>query len=277
MLALPDAGELESVTGKGVRSRVGDAWVEVGRLLMFEGTGRAGVQAVPQAVRDVVARLEANGRSTMVVRRVVTNGSAPGQPSSSGADEGWLGVLGLADEPRAGVRETLDRLRRAGVRRIVMLTGDNAGVGNAVGRAVGVDEVRAGLLPEDKVTAIRELAAQGRVAMVGDGVNDAPALAHATVGIAMGGAGTAAALETADVALMGDDLGRLPFAIGLSRRARRIIQQNLVVSLGVIVLLVGVTVTGVVGIGPAVIAHEGSTLVVIANALRLLTYRGPRA
>jgi Cd2+/Zn2+-exporting ATPase len=180
----------------------------------------------------------------------------------------------VADEPRPGVRDTLNRLRAVGVRRIVMLTGDNAGVGNAVGDAVGVDEVRAGLLPEDKVKAIQELAQNGTVAMVGDGVNDAPALAHATVGIAMGGAGTAAALETADVALMGDDLGRLPFAIGLSRTARGVIKQNLFVSLGVIALLVVATVTGLIGIGPAVIVHEGSTLVVIANALRLLAYRG---
>ncbi len=155
-----------------------------------------------------------------------------------------------------------------------MLTGDNAGVGNAVGKRVGVDEVRAGLMPEDKVTAIRELAARGPVAMVGDGVNDAPALANATVGIAMGGAGTAAALETADIALMSDDPGRLPFAVGLSRRARGVIRQNVSVSLGVIALLVIATVSGLVGIGPAVIVHEGSTLVVIANALRLLAYDG---
>jgi Cd2+/Zn2+-exporting ATPase len=154
-----------------------------------------------------------------------------------------------------------------------MLTGDNQGVGAAVGAAVGVDRVLAGLLPEDKVTAIKQLAADGPVAMVGDGVNDAPALAHATVGIAMGGAGTAAALETADVALMGDDLGRLPFAIGLSRQARRVIRQSLWISLGVIAGLVVATIGGFAGIGPAVIVHEGSTLVVIANALRLLRYQ----
>ncbi|HEY0970079.1 MAG TPA: heavy metal translocating P-type ATPase [Gemmatimonadales bacterium] len=263
-LAVPAAGELESVTGRGIRATVDGAMVEVGRLLMFEEAG----DEVPATVRASAAALEKAGRTTVVVRRRPTAGA----DAAPGAGDGWLGVIGVADEPRPGVRETLDRLRAVGIRRIVMLTGDNAGVGNAVGSAVGVDEVRAGLLPEDKVTAIEELAREGRVAMVGDGVNDAPALAHATVGIAMGGAGTAAALETADVALMADDLGRLPFAIGLSRSARRIIKQNLALSLGVIALLVVATTTGVVGIGPAVVVHEGSTLVVIANALRLLAY-----
>jgi Cd2+/Zn2+-exporting ATPase len=155
-----------------------------------------------------------------------------------------------------------------------MLTGDHADVGRAIGREVGVDEVRADLLPEQKLGAVRGLLAEhGTVAMVGDGVNDAPALAHATVGIAMGGAGTAVALETADVALMADDLGTLSFAVGLSRRARSIIRQNLFLSLGVIAVLVMATTTGMAGIGPAVLLHEGSTLVVIANALRLLGYR----
>ncbi len=167
----------------------------------------------------------------------------------------------------------LERLRGTGVRRIVMLTGDHRAVGEAISREVGVDEVRGELMPEDKVTAIQELLREhGQVAMVGDGVNDAPALAHATVGIAMGAAGTATALETADVALMGDDLGRLPFAIGLSRHARAIIRQNLFLSLGVIALLIIATTTGAFGIGPAVLVHEGSTLVVIANALRLFLY-----
>ena len=268
-LDVPDAGDLESVTGRGVRARVGAGTVEVGRLLMFEEAGAT----PPESLRAGVRRLEEAGRSTMVVRQTGTGDGTKPTESRSNAD-GWLGVIGVADEPREAVRETLDRLRASGAKRIVMLTGDNAGVGNAVGKRVGVDEVRASLMPEDKVTAIRELAASGKVAMVGDGVNDAPALANATVGIAMGGAGTAAALETADVALMGDDLGRLPFAVGLSRRARAVIRQNLYISLGVIGLLVLATVTGVVGIGPAVVVHEGSTLVVIANALRLLAYGG---
>ncbi|MBX3173522.1 MAG: cadmium-translocating P-type ATPase [Gemmatimonadaceae bacterium] len=252
-VTIPVAADVQSVTGRGLRSTIAGVRTEVGRLLMFEERN----DAVPTTVRTAVDALEKAGRSTVVVVR--------------GGE--WLGVIGIADAPRANVRSTLERLRAAGVHRIVMLTGDNAGVGDAVGRAVGVDDVRAGLLPEDKVTAIKELEREGRVAMVGDGVNDAPALAHATVGIAMGGAGTAAALETADVALMGDDLGQLPFAIGLSRRARSVIRQNLIVSLGVIALLVFATTTGLFGIGQAVAMHEGSTLVVVGNALRLLAYR----
>ena len=259
-LTLPEAGELMAVTGRGLRSSIGGRQVMVGRLLMFEED----LVQPSTEVREAVTRLEGEGRTTMVVwRESATRGASGGE---------WLGVIGMADEARAGVREALMDLRKAGIERIVMLTGDNAGVGNAVARSVGIDEVRAGLLPEDKVTAIQELARQGHVAMVGDGVNDAPALAHATVGIAMGGAGTAAALETADVALMGDDLDRLSFALGLSRKARAVIKQNLAISLGVIVLLLAATATGVVGIGIAVVVHEGSTLVVIANALRLLRF-----
>ena len=259
-VTVENTGDVQAVTARGVRAPVGGDIVEVGRLLMFEEGG----SAVPRVVRDTVERLEREGRSTMVVRRRSTGSADSG---------GWLGVLGIADEPRPNARETLERLRAVGIERIVMLTGDNEGVGNAIGRVVGVDEVRAGLLPEQKVDAIRELAATGLVAMVGDGVNDAPALANATVGIAMGGAGTAAALETADVALMADDLSRLPFAIGLSRQARRIIKQNIYISLGVIGALAIATVTGSAGIGVAVIAHEGSTLLVIANGLRLLAYK----
>jgi Cd2+/Zn2+-exporting ATPase len=257
-LELPQAGPLESVTARGVRSEVAGETAEIGSLRLWQ---EQGVEIAPE-VLAAVERLQAGGRSTMAVRH----------------GQRWLGVLGVADHPREGVRDTLDRLRALGLRPLVMLTGDNRGVGEAIGREVGVDEVKADLLPEDKVTAIRDLLGKhGQVAMIGDGVNDAPALAHATVGIAMGGAGTAVALETADVALMGDDLGKLPFAVGLSRTARGVIRQNLYLSLGVIALLVIATTTGMFGIGPAVLAHEGSTLLVIANALRLLGYRGPPA
>ena len=250
-----EAAPLESVTGRGVRSQVNGQAVEIGNVRLFEESGRR----LGDDIAAAVARLQAEGRSIMIVRM----------------GDRWLGVLGLADRPREGVRDVLNQLRRTGLKRIVMLTGDHRAVGEAIGKEVGVDEVRGELLPEDKVTAIQELVREhGRVAMVGDGVNDAPALAQATVGIAMGAAGTATALETADVALMADDLGRLPFAIGLSRRARAVIRQNLYLSLAVIGLLILATTTGIFGIGPAVLVHEGSTLVVIANALRLLLFEG---
>ena len=254
-LTIETAEAVESVTGRGIRAQVGGRRVEIGNARLFN---EAGV-TIPPDVLESVSRLQAGGRSVMLAR----------------TDEKWLGVLGLADRPREGVREVLDRLRKAGLKRLVMLTGDHRAVGEAIGKEVGVDEVRGELLPEDKVTAIQALLKEhGPVAMVGDGVNDAPALAQATVGIAMGAAGTATALETADVALMADDLGRLPFAIGLSRKARAIIRQNLYLSLAVIAALILATTTGVFGIGPAVFVHEGSTLVVIANALRLLLHEG---
>ena len=254
-LALPEAGELQSIAGRGVRSSAGDVPVEIGSLRFWEDAA----VAIPEAVEQAVAALQNAGRSVIVVRH----------------GERWLGVLGVADQPRPGTQGAPTQLRELGVRPLVMLTGDNRGVGEAIGREVGVDEVLAGLLPEDKVIAVQRLQREyGDVAMVGDGVNDAPALAHATVGIAMGGAGTAVALETADVALMADDLGRLPFAVGLSRQARQIIRQNVDIAMLAIALLIVATVTGFIGIGPAVLIHEGATLVVIANALRLLAYKG---
>lgn len=160
-----------------------------------------------------------------------------------------------------------------------MLTGDNERVARAVAKAVGLEDVQASLLPEEKVAAVAKLVEQyGQVAMLGDGVNDAPALARATVGIAMGGAGNDVALEAADVVLMGDELGKLPLAVGLSRAARAVIRQNLLIALGTIALLIPATLFGWAGLGLAVFIHEGSTIVVVFNALRLLTYRAmPRA
>lgn len=249
----PDAGPLESVTARGVRATVEGELVEIGSTRLW--TDRQ--IPIPMAIEVTLDRLQKDGRSTMIVRH--------------GTE--WLGVLGLADQPRPEVRAVLEQLRALSLRPLVMLTGDNRGVAEAVARAIGMDDVRSDLLPEDKVTAIRALMeTHGRLAMVGDGVNDAPALALATVGIAMGGAGTAVALETADVALMGDDLATLPFAVGLSRQAARIIKQNLALSMAVIALLVVATLGGWAGIGTAVLLHEGSTMVVVANSLRLLGY-----
>ena len=245
------------------------AAVEIGSLRMWAGdaasngdgggNGQLTASAIPDAIRQMVERLTAAGRSVVVVR----HGGR------------WLGVIGLADLPRPRMGGVIERLRGLGIRPIVMLTGDHRAVAEAVAKAVGVDAVRAELLPEDKVLVVRDLqAAHDRVAMVGDGINDAPALAAATVGVAMGGAGTAAALETADVALMGDDLSKLLFGVELSRKANRIIKQNVCIALVVIVMLIISTTTGLLGIGWAVLFHEGSTLVVIFNALRLLGFKG---
>ena len=188
-----------------------------------------------------------------------------------------IGLIALADTLRAETGQTMKALQAAGVEHTIMLTGDNARSASAIAAQVGLTDFRADLLPEDKLTIIRDLVKQyGQVAMIGDGVNDAPALANATVGIAMGGAGTDVALETADVALMGDDLSKLPFAVGLGRATRAIIVQNLFISLGVIALLIITSITGIVSIGVAVVFHEGSTLVVVANALRLLGYQNQK-
>ena len=253
-LQLPMASPLESLTARGVRSEVAGVVVEIGGLRLWP-------DPAPEAVRRAVDDLQQRARSTVVVR----------------AGDAWLGVFGIADLPRPHVGQALDALRRLGVAPIVMLTGDNEAVARAIGRQVGVDQVEAGLLPEQKVAAMERLReAHGQVGMIGDGVNDAPALSLASVGIAMGAAGTAVALEAADVALMGDDIGQLAFAVGLARQTRRVIRQNLAIAVGVIVVLIGATTTGVAGIGPAVVFHEGSTLVVIANALRLLRYELPR-
>ena len=199
------------------------------------------------------------GRTTMIVRRAKID----------------LGVIGLLDTPREAAKQTLATLRALGITRMIMISGDHQRAAEGVAAEVGLDEAWGDLMPEDKVTAITKLVGEGKVAMVGDGVNDAPAMATATVGIAMGAAGSDVALETADVALMGDDLSQLPFAVDLSRHTRRIILQNVFVSLGVVAVLVPATIFGL-GIGPAVAMHEGSTLLVVANALRLLRYRETR-
>ena len=197
-----EAEDLESVTGRGVRARLGGEEVLIGKAGLFEHDG----DTLPRAVRETVGRLAREGRTTMIVRR----------------GNRYLGVLGLMDTPRESARDVIGALRELGVRWMIMISGDNQRVADAVAKQVGVDEARGDLLPEDKVDAINTLRTeQGKLAMVGDGVNDAPAMATSTVGIAMGAAGSDVALETADVALMSDDLRPLPFATGLSRATSR--------------------------------------------------------
>lgn len=254
---VPDAEDVSSITGFGLRGRVGGIEVLIGKLGLFTRDGGK----VPDAVRTMVAELQEKGRTVMLVQ-------AGGE---------FLGALGVMDTPRESAHAVLKQLRALGIHRTIMLTGDNQQVADAVANEVGITEARGDLLPEQKVEAITELArAKGRVAMVGDGVNDAPAMASATVGIAMGAGGSDVALETADIALMSDDLNGLPFAVGLSRSCRRVIRQNLWASLGMVVFLIPATLFSFAGIGMAVALHEGSTLLVVCNALRLLAYRDAR-
>jgi Cd2+/Zn2+-exporting ATPase len=202
--------------------------------------------------------LETKGNTAMIVYR----------------DGKYLGVIAVMDVARPEAKRTLAALKEVGIKKMVMLTGDHQKVADAVAADIGITDPLGSLLPEDKVAAIERLRAEeGIVAMIGDGVNDAPAMAKSTVGIAMGAAGSDVALETADVALMADRLDNLPFAIGLSRKAKAIIRQNLIMSLGMVAILIPLTLFGIADIGPAVIAHEGSTLVVVGNALRLLAYK----
>jgi Cd2+/Zn2+-exporting ATPase len=254
-LALPDVGDIESLTGRGLKSTVMGQTIHIGSQKLMDEIG----VTISAAARQQLEALQASGQTIMAIAR----------------ERELLGVIAVADTIRPDAAPMLQALQKLGVQEIIMLTGDNARVAGAIAGQVGLRPtgVRADLMPEDKVTTIRALNEKyAFTAMVGDGVNDAPALAHATVGIAMGGAGTDVALETADVALMADDLAKLPFAVGLGRATRAIILQNLYISLGVIGLLVVASLTGWAGIGIAILFHEGSTLVVVLNALRLLGY-----
>jgi Cd2+/Zn2+-exporting ATPase len=250
-----DMDEVESLTGRGLRAVTKGKTIWIGnRKLMDEANITLSKEALEQG-----ETFQQAGKTVMWIAE----------------DKTAVGLIALADTLRQEAAPTMKALRDAGVAHTIMLTGDNTRSASAIAAEVGLTDFRADLMPEDKLTIIKELVGKyDQVAMIGDGVNDAPALANATVGIAMGGAGTDVALETADVALMGDDLSKLPFAVGLGRATRAIIVQNLVISLGVIALLIITSLTGIVSIGIAIFFHEGSTLIVAANALRLLGYKG---
>ncbi len=253
-LALPEVADVAAITGRGLQGTLDGQPALLSNAALLADAG----VPLPDELAVQANAWQGEGKTVMFA---ALSGQA-------------VGALAVADTLRSGVREVMAQLTRAGISHTIMLTGDNARAAAAIARQAGLQEVRADLMPEDKLDALKGLLQQyGSVGMVGDGVNDAPALAHATVGIAMGGAGTDVALETADVALMADDLGKLPFAVGLGRATRAIIVQNLVIALGVIGLLIVTSLTGIISIGVAIIFHEGSTLVVVANALRLLRYQ----
>jgi len=251
-----ETSDFTSHPGRGVEATVGTSKVEVGRRSWVEE--RVGTPLPKEAD----AWLDVEGR------RMAT-------PVFVAIDGRHAGVFAVADRPRTGVREAVEALRSLGIRHIVMLTGDDPGTAAEIAKQVGIPEVRAGLLPEEKSAEIEKIRTRwGPVAMVGDGVNDAPALAAADLGVAVGAAGTDVALETADLVLMGDDLDGLVYARTLSVRARRVVLQNLVFASGVILTLVGLALAGRVDLTTGVLGHEGSTIIVVLNGLRLL--RVPR-
>ena len=240
----------QALPGRGAEAFVGDDRVLVGSHRLFEERGMCS-----DAVESALATLAARGCSTVVV----------------GGMEQASGVIGVADEPRESARDAIDLLRSQGIAHVALLTGDHEPAARTLATALGIDSFRADLLPEDKVAGVDELRERyGTLAMVGDGVNDAPALAAADVGIAMGVAGTDAALETADVALMADELLKIPYTLRLSRATARNIRANIAFSIGLKAIFLVMAITGTATLWMAVAADMGASLVVIANALRLL-------
>ncbi len=261
-LEVAEPSAFQAVTGKGVEARVGDVQVHIGSLRYYESLDME-AEGLETAV-STVTRLQNEGKTSVVVAQIDRENTPH-----------ILGVIAFADVIRSDAPEVIKALRANGIEHIVMLTGDNQQVAERIAAEVGVDAVYADLLPEDKVTAVKEVHEKyGPVAMVGDGVNDAPALATATIGIAMGAAGTDVALETADVVLMSDDLHNLPFMIGLSHKTRRTLWMNLGFALFMIVLMLATIFISDLPLPAAVVGHEGGTVLVSLNGLRLLAYRG---
>jgi Cd2+/Zn2+-exporting ATPase len=252
-IAFPEISKVEALTGSGMRAEYQDQSVWIGSTRALD---QSTLQVDPNFFRQAESLAE-QGKTTMAICM----------------GDQLLGLLAVSDTIRPKVKTAISKLSDLGIAHSVMLTGDNQQAAEHIAKQVGVDEVRAELMPEDKVAAVQALVdLYQETGMVGDGVNDAPALAQATVGIALGGASTDIALETADVVLMADDLTKLPFSVGLGRATRRLILQNLVIALGVIAFLMVVALFGLAGLGTTVIIHEGSTLLVALNALRLLRY-----
>ena len=252
-LSLPETRDARAIPGRGVSAAVEGTTVTVGSPRHAEEAG-----ALDEDTRAAAARLEDEGKTVVVVW-------SADRPT---------GLIALRDEPREDAAEAMAALRDLGVTPI-MLTGDNVRTAAAIAGGLGIEH-RAGLMPEDKVAAMREMAAGGHVMMVGDGINDAPALAAAQVGVAMG-SGTDVALETADAAILRDRVTDIPAQIRLARAAMANIRQNLVIALGLKAAFLVTTIVGITGLWPAILADTGATVLVTANALRMLSWGKPRA
>ncbi|MEX2355827.1 MAG: heavy metal translocating P-type ATPase, partial [Thermaerobacterales bacterium] len=240
--ALPSRGVVGTIDGR-------PAFIGT-QSLAVDQTGAVDVRLVEQA-----RALQSRGQTVVFV--------GAGEP---------VGLVAFSDQIRPGAYQTVGDLKALGIKRMMILTGDNPTVAAAVAAELGIDEWHAELLPEDKVALLDKMSQSGTVAMVGDGVNDAPALATASVGIAMGGAGTDVALETADVVLMADAIDRLPFAVRLARQAYRVLYQGLAMAVGVIAVLMILTAFDLITLSTGVIGHEGSTLLVVASGLRMMLW-----
>jgi len=266
-LALYPSAKFISLAGRGANATVNGYLVWIGGKRMFAEHG----ETVPPDLMAEMARLEGEGKTVLILHRELSRAEGVGVHEQEG---GWMGLIAVSDVVREGAAAVMAQLKRYGIERTVVLTGDNQKVAENVAKACGVDEVHAELLPEEKVALLHRMEKQyGPVMMVGDGVNDAPALAHATVGLAMGGAGSDVALESADAVLMSDELAKIPFALKLSRRTVRVVKFNLAFALAVIVFLVASVFLFELKMPFGVVGHEGSTLLVALNGLRLLGTR----
>lgn len=244
--------DFSSITGKGIKGIVNGTTYYIGNPKLFK---ELQIVHFRNDQEQLVQSLQNQGKTAMIV----------------GTEQEILAVIAVADEVRESSKGIIQRLHELGIKKTIMLTGDNKGTAAAIGGIVGVTDVQAELLPQDKLDFIKQLRSEyGNVAMVGDGVNDAPALAASTVGIAMGGAGTDTALETADVALMGDDLRKLPFAIKLSRKALNIIKQNITFALAIKLIALLLVIPGWLTLWIAILSDMGATLLVALNGLRLM-------
>jgi Cd2+/Zn2+-exporting ATPase len=256
-LDVADALAFQAVTGKGVQAQVNGRDIRIGNLRYFEEVGGDVATAVPH-----ITQLQQAGKTSVLVAEMVAD-----KPHI-------LGIIAFADVVRPDAAQVVRDLRAAGIEKVIMLTGDNQQVAERIAAETGVDEVWADLLPEDKLQAIKTIEAKyGPAAMVGDGVNDAPALATATIGMAMGAAGTDVALETADIVLMADDLNNIPYVIGLSHQTRRTLAVNLGFAIFMILLMLSAIFWSGLALPAAVVGHEGGTVLVSLNGLRLLGYK----